>query len=385
MPHSPSPAETHPEHKQTEHHRFTEGGIYASTDAAVPLTVPASADPGCLKQTILDSARRLHESRYLLITSLAAYDHTGHWAFTGARTCAHWLANCLGIHVGTARGWLRIGQALESLPLVAAAMADARLSYCAVRSLTRVVVDHTDHEEELVALAERTAAGDLSRALAGWALGHDSDDQRDERDRRDTHLSARIEPDGMGTIHLRLPAIELSRIQAAVDARVMQSTRSNPEHPNPSLGHQRAMALVELTTGADSRTRTADDAAGRSAAIKVDTEIIVHVRGDGATMHDGTPIADSTVASLLDESLIRMLIHDAENRPVNASVRRRHPTTRQKRVVDERDPRCVDCGGTELLEYDHQPPYRITKRTHTDELTRRCHGCHTLQRNAKPK
>jgi hypothetical protein len=141
----------------------------------------------------------------------------------------------------------------------------------------------------------------------------------------------------MGTIHLRLPAIELSRIQAAVDARVMQSTRSNPEHPNPSLGYQRAMALVELTTGADSRNRTADDAAGRSAAI-----------------------------------------------PVNASVRRRHPTTRQKRVVDERNPRCVDCGGTELLEYDHQPPYSITKRTHTDELARRCHGCHSLRRNSDP-
>ena len=165
----------------------------------------------------------------------------------------------------------------------------------------------------------------------------------------------------------------------------MQSTRSDPEHPNPSLGYQRALALVELTTGADSRNRTADDAAGRSAAIRVNTEIIVHVRGDGATMHDGTPKADSTVASLLDESSIRMLIHDAQNRPINASVRRRHPTTRQKRVVDERDPRCVDCGGTELLEYDHQPPYCITKRTHTDELARRCHRCHTLRCNSESK
>ena len=204
----PEPADSHAEHKHTEHRRFTDGDIHASTDAPTPLTVPANADPKCLEHMILDSARRLHASRYRLITSLAAHDHTDQWAFTGARTCAHWLADRLGIHVGTAREWLRLGHALESLPLVAAAMADARLSYCAVRSLTRLVVDHADHEEELVALAERTAAGDLSRALAGWALGHDSDDQREERERRDTHLSARIEPDGMGTIHLRLPAIE---------------------------------------------------------------------------------------------------------------------------------------------------------------------------------
>jgi hypothetical protein len=70
------------------------------------------------------------------------------------------------------------------------------------------------------------------------------------------------------------------------------------------------------------------------------------------------------------------LIHDAERRPVNASSRRRHPTIRQRRVVQERDRRCVDCGSTELLECDHDPPYEQTRRTIVEELELRCANCH---------
>ena len=266
-------------------------------------------------------------------------------------------------------------------------MADRRLSYCAVRTLTRVAVDHPEHQDELVELAERSRPGQLGRDLARWALGHDTEDQHDERERRNTHLSFRIEPDGMGVIHARIPAIELGRIQAAVDCLVMQSTRTDPDDPRPSLGRQRALALVDLiTTGGPDQVTAGQPGQPRGTGqprrtrgSRVATEVIVHVRSDGVSLHDGTPLADSVIAEVIDNAFIRVLIHDAENRPVNASTRRRHPTPRQKRVVDERDPRCVDCGGTELLQYDHDPDYEITKHTHTDELARRCPRCHTLR------
>lgn len=363
-------------------------GADASADALVPPGVaerhgfipsafqrrtfdPGTAGPALLESRIVKAAAVLHGSRHELISALAAYDDSGAWAFTGAHTCAHWAAERLGIHVGTAREWLRVGHALARLRLLDAAMCEGRLSYCAVRTLTRVMVDHPEHEDELVALGERTRPGDLAAALAGWALAHDSDEQRGERERRDTFFSARVEPDGMGSIHIRLPAIDMGRIQAAVDARVMQSRPRVPGEPPPSLGQQRARAALELLCGSPA----GGPLAGRQRPV-VDTEVIVHVRADACSMHDGTPIADDAVASLLDEAFVRMLVHDAENRPVNASVRRRHPTTRQKRVVDERDPRCVDCGATELLEYDHDPSFAVTGRTHTDELHRRCPRCH---------
>jgi hypothetical protein len=91
---------------------------------------------------------------------------------------------------------------------------------------------------------------------------------------------------------------------------------------------------------------------------------------------DGTPITDSEVAQLLPEGFIRALIHDAHGKPINASGKQRHPTTRQKRVVKERDRCCVDCGSNDLHEFDHDPAFEQTGHTIVDELKVRCAPCH---------
>jgi 5-methylcytosine-specific restriction endonuclease McrA len=114
----------------------------------------------------------------------------------------------------------------------------------------------------------------------------------------------------------------------------------------------------------------------RGGGVAVATEVIVHVRGDGCTLDDGTPIAGTIVERIAPQSFLRALIHDAERRPINASGRQRHPTARQKRVVRERDRACKDCGSTDLLEYDHDPPYEQTHRTTVEELKGRCAVCH---------
>ena len=105
-------------------------------------------------------------------------------------------------------------------------------------------------------------------------------------------------------------------------------------------------------------------------------EVVVHVRGDGATLDDGTPIAQSVVERIAPDGFIRALIHDAAGRPINASGRHRHPSARQRRVVQERDRACVDCGATQFLEYDHEPAFETTRRTLVEELRLRCWACH---------
>lgn len=130
----------------------------------------------------------------------------------------------------------------------------------------------------------------------------------------------------------------------------------------PSLAQQRADAFVALFLGLP---------------IELNTEVVVHVRGDGTTFDDGTPTTNHAVLRQLDRAFIRLLIHDAERRPINASSRRRHPSTRQKRVVMEAHRHeCVDCQGTDLLELDHNPPYHQTRHTVTGELEPRCAPCH---------
>ena len=129
----------------------------------------------------------------------------------------------------------------------------------------------------------------------------------------------------------------------------------------PTIPQQRADALLEIVAGG---------------GAQVITEIVMHVRADGCSLDDGTPIADSVVERIAPEAFLRVLIHDAERRPINASGRQRHPTARQKRVVKERDRRCVHCGSTDFLQADHEPDYDQTRHTIVAETKLRCWTCH---------
>ena len=145
----------------------------------------------------------------------------------------------------------------------------------------------------------------------------------------------------------------------------------------PSLAQQRCDAFVLLFLDKD---------------IELTTEVVIHVRGDGTTFDDGTPLTNNTVCQRLDESLIRLLLHGVDGSPIDATNRRRHPTTRQKRVVLEaHNHECVDCQSTDLLELDHNPPYEQTRHTVTTELEPRCAPCHrarhrreALRRQGRP-
>ncbi len=101
-----------------------------------------------------------------------------------------------------------------------------------------------------------------------------------------------------------------------------------------------------------------------------------HVRSDGAAFDDGTPLPISVLERIAPQAFTRALIRAADGRPANASPKRRHPGTRQKRVAKERDRACVDCGASTLLQYDHVPDYDVSRRTVVEELQLRCAPCH---------
>ena len=94
------------------------------------------------------------------------------------------------------------------------------------------------------------------------------------------------------------------------------------------------------------------------------------------------PVPGSVVERIAPEAFLRAMIHDADKRPINASSKRRHSTTRQKRVVRERDRTCVDCGAAALLEFDHVPEYATSGRTVVGELQLRCAPCQSGMANS---
>ena len=95
-------------------------------------------------------------------------------------------------------------------------------------------------------------------------------------------------------------------IGAALTYRSDAAADASTSKKWPSLGQQRADALVALAEG----TVSPGD---------LTTEVVVHVRGNGCSLDDGTQITDSEVAQLLPHVFIRTLIHDAERNPITAS------------------------------------------------------------------
>jgi len=325
-----------------------------------------------LRAAVVAAGRRWSASQRQLVQLVAQLNASGEWAMDGSPTCAHWVADALDVEVSTAREWLRIGRLLAERPRIDAAFEEGRLSYSKVRTLSRVAT--AANEEELCALAEQVPAGRLGHALAAWLVRHETSEETEVRQHAARYFSWRTEPDGMVVGYFRLPPVAAATITTPVDALVLQQRpAAGGSHASadasdtylpmrwPSVGQQRADALVELVGGGG----------GAVAA-----EVVVHVRADGCSLDDGTPIAGTIVERIAPEAFLRVLIHDAERRPINASGRQRHPTTRQRRVVQARDRACVDCGATEFLQYDHDPDYEESHRTIVEEIYLRCWTCH---------
>ena len=344
------------------------------------MAVSRIRDDACvsLRAQVVAIGRRWSASQRRLVQLAAQLEASGEWALDGSPTCAHWIADALDVEVSTAREWLRIGRLLAELPLLDTAFDDGRLSYSKVRTLSRVAT--AANEAELCAIAEQVPAGRLGHALAAWLIRNESPEETEVRQHGARYLNWRTEPDGMVSGYFRLAPDAAAKITTPVDALILQqrpAARSSApadasEHHRggrwPSVGQQRADALVELVSGGGGT---------------VATEVVMHVRADGCSLDDGTPIAGTVVERIAPSAFLRALIHDAQSRPINASGRQRHPTKRQRRVVQARDRVCVDCGATEFLQYDHDPDYELSGRTLVEELRLRCWTCHRARHRGR--
>ena len=313
---------------------------------------------------LLDIGWDANDQQAQVVCLAASFADSGEWALDGYSTAGRWIAHHLDIALRTANEWIRVGRALQELPQTTKALAEQAISFSKAKELTRSAT--AENEQDLLAIAEVVPASRLGVEIAAWLSGCEPDESIDARQRQARSLTWRTEPDGTVAFSGRLPPVDAGRVIAAVDAAVMAQaiTVREVDEEWPSLAQQRADGLVEVVMGG---------------GAGVQAEVVLHVRGDGATLDDGSPVTGSAVAGIVEEAFVRVLIHDAEGRPINASSRQRHPTARQKRVVKERDRVCVDCGSAVLLEYDHVPDFDESKRTVVDELELRCAPCHTFR------
>ena len=366
---------------------------------------------------------QINANQYKAVHLAAQYDDEHQWFHQGFSSAALGIARELEIHTTTAREWIRVGHSLRYLPLIDAAFAANDISYAKTRTLTRWA--DQDNEQQLLDLAHDRSAERLTTAIAiAKLLDHNSPDSDEARDRRHHDarcLSSYTDGDGMVVIRVVLPPSNAKPILAAVDKLVQQiaKTPADSQHAPAGASDQQRVTEPQASTAQSDQDAPAgtpkpasrkpfpqtlqelrqrwqpapdDDwyfpapwqqRADAFMALflgidsKLTTEVVIHIRGDGNTFDDGTPITTNAIARQLDDAYIRLLIHDVEGRPIDASNRRRHPTTRQARLVGEQHHhQCIDCGTTDLLEFDHNPPYEQTGHTITTELEPRCAPCH---------
>ena len=378
----------------------------------------------CLEAQLVDVARYLASGTYELLVLVGELDARGGWATWGALSCAAWLADVCDIEVCTARTQVRVANALRRWPTLDAAMRDGDVSYAKARTLAPHLSD--ENVEALVGIAAVTPAGRLGAAIAAWAHRHEDDHVIAARQHDARSCTWRTEPDGMVTITVRLEPAVAGSVCAVIDQKMIVSTAP----AGTTAAQQRADALVALVIGDtrggghsegdrnrldNSRGGGGDDGGGNrpdgssggghgrgerqgresndggegsACRGRVDAELVIHVREDGNTLTDGTPVSNHAVAGLLPEAFISLLIHDTQRQPIDASPRRRTPTRRQRRVLDERETECAHpgCHARSFLQYDHIDRYTDDGPTVIDNLQRLC-GPHNRakEREASPR
>ena len=154
-------------------------------------------------------------------------------------------------------------------------MAAGDVSYAKARVLVACLTEA--NVDELIGIAESTPASRLGAAIAAWSQRNDDPDVISRRQHEARSTSWRTEPDGMIVVTHRFTPEVGGAYCAAIDAQVIATNAP----AGASLAQQRADATANLVTSGGGGTVTA--------------EVIVHVREDGNTLTDGTPLSDHAV------------------------------------------------------------------------------------------
>ena len=161
------------------------------------------AELEALESRITELWGHINAATAQFLALLAEFDRREGWAQHGVASCAHWLNWQCGISAGAAREKVRVARALTSLPKIAQAFGEGRLSYSKVRAVTRVATVET--EDSLLNIALHGTAAHVERTVKGFrrvlrVLERDEAEAIHER----RYLDCRREADGSVRIEARL-------------------------------------------------------------------------------------------------------------------------------------------------------------------------------------
>jgi hypothetical protein len=225
-------------------------------------------------------------SEAVWLAGLAAFDREGGWAVDGALSCAGWLMGRAGMARATAFERVRVARELDRRPVLAAALAEGRVSYCAVRVMVRAVGASTGVDRALVAVAETGSVADVEVAVRAYRLHDEQDRKPGERAVR-RGVRVRRLGEGMVRVEAVLTEVEGAELEAVLRAML---DRDIPTPTDPAGDGERA----------DESTRADCPAGPAGGGSPVDSGPVHSGPVDGGPVDggpvDGGPAAESARA-----------------------------------------------------------------------------------------
>ncbi|HUF64604.1 MAG TPA: DUF222 domain-containing protein [Gemmatimonadaceae bacterium] len=337
---------------------------------------------------ITNLAGHLNAGNARFLSLIAELDRRRGWAEWGVKSCAHWLNWKCGIGLGAAREKVRVARALETLPQLAVAMAEGRVSYFKARELTRVAT--ASNEDYLLNIALCGTASHVEDVVRGYRRALDAAElSREAVQQRDQSFWFHTEPDGSMSIRGRVPAeigaLFKKALQAAEDSlpipkNVPAGTFSDADDAQRS----RKRRIEALATLAESFLTTGPrDLSGsdrQQIVVHVDAETLQHRHAGRCELEHGPSIASETARRLSCDASVVRVVEDAKGEPLDVGRKTRTIPPGIRRALQVRDQGCrfPGCCSRRYVDGHHVKHWADGGETRLSNLVTLCRFHHRL-------
>ncbi|MFN8184202.1 MAG: DUF222 domain-containing protein [Candidatus Nanopelagicales bacterium] len=290
-----------------------------------------------------------------------------------AGTTGTLVAAATGCNPATGSAIVGAARALRSLPHVAGAYRDGRLSTQHVHALREAaprVHDFDELEPALVELATSVEPVELRRVLT-LLIGQCRPDEDRAKQREKRGLSVSETPNGMFRVDGWLDSVEGRRLRDTLAAFTDRGLPGDTRTPVQA----RADALADILAAASANTRPLG-VSGLSVLVDLDTLS----EGLGATLDDGHPIGPATF-DLLSCATACAVIFGVKRKdafvPMALGRSHRRATRWQWAALIARDRGCIRCGrAPRFCEAHHILHWKHGGLTDLSNLCLLCARCH---------
>ncbi|MDQ6838494.1 MAG: HNH endonuclease [Actinomycetota bacterium] len=335
------------------------------------------------------------------LEALAVFDRDQGWAADGQLSCVEWLMWRTAMARATAFQKLRIARQLSCRPVVAEAFADGRLSYSAVRAITRIDDVDAGVDAALVDLAVAGTVADVERAVRCYQLHADQHRAPgDATERRGLRIIRGY--DGTGRVEITLTTLEIEEFAAAlqaflddhhrpVESPAEDSAAADPDGSPGRVGESSAEDSAAVVVGPGGPGRRADafmdmvgvalagaDGGHAAGADRYLVHLVTH--DEGTDLVDGTPLDTATAARVgCDASQVSHRI-GIDGEPLALGRKTRVWSTAQRRAATVRDGGHCRFPGCQrrIADLHHQQPWAAGGSTDLENGFLACPRHHTL-------